>query len=70
MKEAVDLLGKRLAGLAPTVAIVLGSGLGGLVDEVVDPVRIPYAELPGFPASGVSGHAGALVAGRLAAHRV
>jgi purine-nucleoside phosphorylase len=60
--KLVDLLG----GLAPKTALVLGSGLGGLVDEVEDAVRIPYAELPGFPRSGVTGHAGQIVAGRLA----
>jgi purine-nucleoside phosphorylase len=63
MKEAIDRLVERLAGLAPSTALVLGSGLGGLVDEVKDAIRIPYAELPGFPKSGVTGHAGQLVAG-------
>jgi purine-nucleoside phosphorylase len=46
-------------------ALVLGSGLGGLAERVEGAVRIPYADLPGFPRSGVSGHAGTLVAGRL-----
>jgi purine-nucleoside phosphorylase len=46
-------------------AIVLGSGLGSFADTVEDAVRIPYGELPGFPAAGVSGHAGALVCGRI-----
>lgn len=46
-------------------AVVLGSGLGGFAEAVEDAVRIPYAELPGFPAAGVSGHAGALVCGRV-----
>ena len=64
MKEAVDLLVERLDGLVPQAALVLGSGLGNLADEVEDAVRIPYADLPGFPASGVTGHAGAAVAGR------
>ncbi|MDP3895782.1 MAG: purine-nucleoside phosphorylase [Mesorhizobium sp.] len=63
MNKATDMLVERLAGRAPTVALVLGSGLGGLVDEVADPVRIAYAELPGFPQSGVTGHAGEVVAG-------
>ncbi len=66
MKAAVDRLTERMAGLAPELAIVLGSGLGGLVDEVEGAVRIPYGELPGFPESGVTGHAGQVVAGRLA----
>ncbi len=61
----IDILVERLNGLMPRVAIVLGSGLGSLVEEVSDPVRVPYADLPGFPAGGVSGHAGELVAGYL-----
>lgn len=45
--------------------IVLGSGLGSLADAVADAVRIPYAEIPGFPVSSVSSHAAEVVAGRL-----
>jgi purine-nucleoside phosphorylase len=70
MKEAIDLLVERLDGLVPAAALVLGSGLGGLVDDVEDAVRIPYADLPGFPQSGVTGHAGELVAGRFAGRPV
>lgn len=70
MKQAVDLLVERLGGLVPSAALVLGSGLGGLVEEVEDAIRIPYAELPGFPQSGVTGHAGTLVAGRFAGRPV
>jgi purine-nucleoside phosphorylase len=66
VKEAIDRLAGRLSGLAPKTALVLGSGLGGLVNELAAPMRIPYAELPGFPSGGVSGHAGELVAGSLA----
>ncbi|PSJ52628.1 purine-nucleoside phosphorylase [Pseudaminobacter soli (ex Li et al. 2025)] len=66
MKEAIDHLVERLGGLAPRVALVLGSGLGGLVNEVEKPVRISYADLPGFPVSGVTGHAGEVVAGHFA----
>jgi purine-nucleoside phosphorylase len=65
MSEAAEKLVARLGGLAPKTALVLGSGLGGLVDEVADAIRIPYAEIPGFPRSGVTGHAGQIVAGRL-----
>ncbi|MCX8571460.1 purine-nucleoside phosphorylase [Aminobacter sp. MET-1] len=63
MKEAVDRLVESLGGLAPSTALVLGSGLGTLVDEVENAVRIPYGDLPGFPRSGVTGHAGEIVAG-------
>jgi purine-nucleoside phosphorylase len=66
MREAVGRLVERLEGRTPSVALVLGSGLGGLAGEVGDAVRIPYAELPGFPVSGVTGHAGEVVAGNLA----
>jgi len=52
--------------ITPRVGIVLGSGLGGLVDEVQDGETIPYAELEGFPVGGVSGHAQAVTLGTLA----
>ena len=62
---AVQAVAGRLGKLKPRVAIVLGSGLGFLADEVVDPIRIPYNTIPGFPEPGVAGHKGLLVAGRL-----
>lgn len=70
MRTVIDLLVDRLDGLMPRHAIVLGSGLGSLVEQVQDPVRISYGDLPGFPVSGVTGHAGELVAGRLGQHPV
>jgi purine nucleotide phosphorylase len=47
------------------VAVVLGSGLGGFTDEVKPVAAIPYAELPGFPKTSVSSHAGQLVLGHV-----
>ncbi len=70
MRDVIDLLVDRLNGLVPRHAIVLGSGLGSLVDEVSDQVRIAYGELKGFPSGGVTGHAGELVAGYLDAEPV
>lgn len=70
MNTVTDLLVERLDGLVPRLAIVLGSGLGSLVDGVTDPIRVPYAELEGFPVSGVTGHAGELVAGYLGSQPV
>jgi purine-nucleoside phosphorylase len=58
-------LADRLAGRQPKIAIVLGSSLGPVAEAVADPLIIPYTEIPGFPVSGVSGHAGRLVVGRL-----
>ncbi len=49
----------------PVVAIILGSGLGALADQVTDAVRIPYGEVPGWKRSTVPGHAGQLVVGTL-----
>jgi purine-nucleoside phosphorylase len=66
MNPAVDILVKKLGGLAPRLAMVLGSGLGGLTQELERPVHVPFSELPGFPAGGVSGHAKEVVTGYLA----
>lgn len=55
---------------APRIAMVLGSGLGALAERVEQAVRLPYAEIPGFAVPTVDGHAGTLVAGRLAGVRV
>ncbi|HWT56952.1 MAG TPA: purine-nucleoside phosphorylase [Rhizobium sp.] len=65
MRATVDLLVALLGAIKPRHGIVLGSGLGSLVDQLDGAVRIPYRDLPGFPVSAVSGHAGEVVAGRL-----
>ena len=49
----------------PTVGMVLGSGLGALVERVEDQVVIPFEEIPEFPSATVAGHAGKLVVGKL-----
>ena len=49
--------------LRPKVGIVLGSGLGGFADELSEPVRIPYSQIPSFPHSTAIGHAGHMVIG-------
>ena len=65
VRVAAAALEPRLAE-RPVVALVLGSGLGDLADEVEDATWVPAAELPGMPVPKVPGHAGAVVAGRLA----
>jgi purine-nucleoside phosphorylase len=54
----------------PRVAIILGSGLGSLADEVDEPTFFPYQTLPSWPVSTVAGHQGQLVIGRLAGHDI
>jgi purine-nucleoside phosphorylase len=69
IKGAVDAISK-LSKQKPTVAIVLGSGLGALADEVTSADRIPYGKIPGWKASTVPGHAGELVVGALSGKTV
>ena len=63
--EAADAVRARLGGRTPTAAIVLGSGLGQFAERLTDAVRIPYAQIPHFPAPTVIGHSGELVVGSL-----
>ena len=51
--------------IRPQLAVILGSGLGALADEVEADAVFPYEEIPGFPVSTVEGHAGRLTLGRL-----
>lgn len=52
------------------IAVILGSGLGGYEEEVLDPVEINYNDIPGFPLSTVPGHAGRFIVGTIAEKRV
>jgi len=56
--------------IVPEVGIVLGSGLGGLADDLEDAVAIPFADLPGLPSAAAPGHAGRLLLGTLAGRSV
>lgn len=62
--ESAEYIKERCAKL-PTIGVVLGSGLGSLVDMMEDKTVIPYREIPHFPQSHVAGHAGNLVIGRI-----
>ncbi|MEN0088430.1 MAG: purine-nucleoside phosphorylase [Pseudomonadota bacterium] len=66
MNPAVETLVKRLEGRSPRTAMILGSGLGDLVDTVEEAVSVPYEELPGFPVGNVTGHSRRVVAGTIA----
>ena len=70
---AVAALRRRLGAALPSrpdAAIILGTGLSGLVERMEDTVSVPYADLPGFPVSTVASHAGAFVLGRLGGRTV
>jgi purine-nucleoside phosphorylase len=54
----------------PTIAVVLGSGLGALADRLADSLVIPYRQIPFFPQPTVTGHDGQLIIGALGAARV
>jgi purine-nucleoside phosphorylase len=63
--DALESAVRARTKIAPSIGIVLGSGLGGLADELTDSVAIPFAELPGWPAATAPGHAGRLLLGML-----
>jgi purine-nucleoside phosphorylase len=63
--DALEGAVRARSTLVPRVGIVLGSGLGGLADELDDATAIPFAELPGWPAATAPGHVGRLLLGRL-----
>lgn len=63
-ERSADYIRERMP-VQPEIALVLGSGLGYLAERVEDAVRLPYAEIPGFPRATVASHAGVLVLGRL-----
>lgn len=69
LKAAVSAV-RRRSDLEPEVALILGSGLGPLADDIDVDAAIPYHELPGFAPSTAPGHAGQLVLGTLAGRRV
>jgi len=60
-----EIIAEKLPGFQPRAACILGSGLGALADKMTSAVTISYKDLPGFPVSGVEGHAGELVIGFL-----
>ena len=69
IKETAAFL-KEKTGLTPEVGIVLGSGLGGLVDEIEVSHTMPYREIPNFLTSTVEGHAGKFIFGKLGGKQV
>jgi purine-nucleoside phosphorylase len=69
VEEAADFLRKR-ADHAPQIGVILGTGLGGLAQEIEVKASVPYTEIPRFPISTVETHAGELLFGRLGTREV
>lgn len=69
LQAAAEVIGQHCTHI-PQVGIILGSGMGALVDAIADRQIISYADVPHFPTSTISGHVGALVMGSLAGHNV
>lgn len=63
--EVASAVVRKRAATAPQVGIILGTGLGGLAEEIAVEASIPYEQIPGFPLSTVESHAGRLLLGRL-----
>ena len=61
---------RKITDFKPRVAIVLGSGLGGLAEKVENAVRIPYKDIPDMPVSTAPSHKGELILGMLAGNAV
>jgi len=61
---------KERINSAPAIGIVLGSGLGGLIEKVEVETEIPYKDIPNFPVSTVQGHAGKLIFGKMGGKQV
>ncbi len=68
-KETADFLKSKI-NKQPEVAIILGSGLGGLGNKLKNQIAIPYEEIPNFPVSTVEGHSGRLIFGELGGKNV
>ena len=64
-KKAAEFISTKMKKRRPQVAVVLGSGLGGVADAVTEVIEIHYGEIPNFPVSTVEGHAGKLIIGAL-----
>lgn len=70
INATAEFLRGKVTGEMPRIAIILGTGLGPLVDHIDDKQMIPYTEIPNFPVSTVEGHSGNLIFGTLAGKRV
>jgi len=69
IQRAADAV-RAQAAVRPAVGIILGTGLGGLAEEIAVSAAVPYESIPGFPLSTVESHAGRLLLGQLGGKQV
>ncbi len=69
IQESVEAIRKK-STLEPSIAIILGTGLGALADEITEKTVIDYGDIPNFPLSTVESHHGKLILGKLAGKNV
>jgi purine-nucleoside phosphorylase len=69
IQRAADAV-RGQAAVRPAVGIILGTGLGGLAEEIAVSAAVPYESIPGFPLSTVESHAGRLLLGQLGGKQV
>ena len=70
IKSTTENIRKQINNFEPEVGIILGTGLGGLVKEIVMEHSLPYENIPGFPVSTVEGHSGKFIFGTLGGKKV
>ena len=70
IQNAITYIKSQYSQAAPTIGVVLGSGLGSFVSQIQIEAEIPYANIPHFPTSTVEGHSGKLIFGKLGGKNV
>ena len=70
LKETKEFIESKLDGFKPEIALVVGSGLGGVTKAVTNPVTISYGDIPHYPKPTVAGHAGQMIFGTLAGKKL
>lgn len=68
-QKSADYVREKI-GFTPEIAIILGTGLGPLADEIENPIAIPYGDIPNFLISTAESHAGKLIAGSLSGKKI
>lgn len=63
IREAIGVIESRIGAIRAPLGMILGSGLGGLADQIENPRSLSYSDIPHLPSSSVAGHAGKLVCG-------